>query len=166
MKKIRDEIGADIQSYFISYFFSFAVFLEVILGIITCYYLLDLYRCANRGSRPFLSVKLCNVSRPARGHREVFLYFCDWQSAVDEKYTNEIQRIIHRFNHRETGLRHVRDHHCDALFPQLSLCEQCSNDKFHSRSIMHSLSCLVIPSSHMIIFSIHSGAPCQNTNVV
>ena len=85
-------------------FFSFAVFLEVILGIITCY-LLDLYRCANRRSRPFLSVELCNVSRPARGHREVFLYFCDWQSAVDEKYTDEIQRIIHRFNHRETGLR-------------------------------------------------------------
>ena len=90
-------------------FFSFAVFLEVILGIITCY-LLDLYRCANRRSRPFLSVELCNVSRPARGHREVFLYFCDWQSAVDEKYTDEIQRIIHRFNHRETGLRGFLKH--------------------------------------------------------
>jgi len=88
-------------------FFSFAVFLEVILGIITCY-LLDLYRCANRRSRPFLSVELCNVSRPACGHWEVFLYFCDWQYAVDEKYTNEIQRIIHRFNHYERGLSYTK----------------------------------------------------------
>ena len=56
MKKIRDEIEADIQSYFISYFFSFAAFLEVILGIITCY-LLDLYRCANRMQVPPFSVR-------------------------------------------------------------------------------------------------------------
>ena len=37
-------------------YFSFAVFLEVILGIITCY-LLDLYRCANRMQVPPFSVR-------------------------------------------------------------------------------------------------------------
>ena len=87
-------------------------------------------QCANRRSRPFLSVELCKMSRPTRRDRAGFLYFCDWQYAVDEKYTEEIQRRIHRINDRETGLRmlHLAQYdwcHCGSTVSSRYMFVQC-----------------------------------------
>ena len=65
MKKIRDKIGANVESYFISYFFSFAVFLEVILGIVAC------LPARSLAQRQHLKVQ---IAGPA--------LFCPWNSAM------------------------------------------------------------------------------------
>ena len=101
-EKMQDEIGANIRPYFISISFSFTVFSRRI------WHERNFAEDRNEstvwifvsGWVPPFSIfgSLINVATSdQRSEIGQFLLFCNWHSAVDEKYTDKIQRIIHRF---------------------------------------------------------------------